>query len=59
MPGCPKTEDADRWLARGREPALDEVLGEPMLSGLMTPRTARLLRLAAMLVRLRESRQAA
>jgi len=53
MQGCPKTEDADRWLVRGREPALDEVLAEPMLAPVMTDRTVRLLRLAAMLQRMR------
>jgi len=59
MAGCPKTEDADRWLERGREPALDEVLAEPMLSPLMTERTVRLLKLAALLARLRGGRAAA
>ena len=60
MPACPETSDADRWLVRGLEPRLDDVLADPMLAPVMTPRTVRLLRLAALLARMRaQTRQAA
>jgi hypothetical protein len=60
MPACPETSDADRWLERGLEPRLDDVLADPMLATVMTPRTVRLLKLAALLARMRaQTRQAA
>jgi hypothetical protein len=59
MPKSAEAWEADRWLVRGREPALEEVLSEPMLAPVMTPRTVRLLKLAAMLMRLKAQRPAA
>ena len=59
MMNCPQTENADRWLAQGLEPALNEVLGDPMLAPVMTPRTVKMMRLAAMLARLRAAPAAA
>jgi hypothetical protein len=51
--------EADRWLVRGREPPLEDVLSEPMFAPVMTPRTVKLIRLAAMLARLKAQRPAA
>jgi hypothetical protein len=59
MPRSAEAWEADRWLVRGREPALEEVLAEPMLAPLMTPRTVRLMKLAAVLMRLQAQRPAA
>ena len=59
MPACPENIDADRWLVRGVEPSLDEVLTDPMLAPVMTPRTVRLVRLAALLARMRSQTRAA
>ena len=53
MHACQETKAADRWLVRGLEPRLDDVLADPMLAPLMTARTVRLLRLAALLARVR------
>jgi hypothetical protein len=59
MPGCPDAEDANRWLERGLEPRLEDVLADPMLAPLMTARTVKLLRLAALLVRVQAQTRAA
>lgn len=59
MHACPETLDANRWLVRGSEPPLDDVMTDPMLAPLMTARTVRLVRLAALLARMRAQTRAA
>ena len=59
MPNSAEAWAADRWLVRGREPALEDVLGDPMLAPIMTPRTVKLIKLTAMLARFKTQHPAA